>query len=781
MSMDKITSITAALDAGKFPSTEQANAYLDWFMRSVIPDDEALSEQGRMLTDDTRRILQSYKTLGANKNGDDILQEALWRLSKSNTNVLISSDGTNQLIDANEASADLDRVRSSLQTLLSIFWQSVSSETDFLLSDFASFVFLSLADASEALEEQAGRTKEQLRAVEDDIQKGQRDKFGRDKKRLEDEEDAKVLFESRMDAIKDAGSTAIGAGQTAKAATQDTADRANAHLWNAYWKVCERVQQDPEYRDSLTTLFNTAHKWVDAAFGAPADEPFSLNTFIEDQSPDQHIHKALDGLKTLLNRLVEPRSSVDALVGATNRFVSVVRGDADVRAWVDKYFEYIQRSIDDPEYPDSDQARVTRRELREKGNVITDTETDAGRAWAELKLIGRSFFDALASDEDIRHVRDAYLKLGEDVQRGLVERADLGVKAVLEQATWFWRDLFGVYAPRLFGRLKDIRIPRTEYVDNEMELVLENLDISSLDIEPAHVFLRNITEVDVQSSKTSKAETGSGAATHIRLQAVQLALKDVSFYYKDKEAKMPPNSHYTGLLTMTLPPQGIDIDIRVRLIQDAKDREAARAYHQIEHLQVNITDACKIAVHESNHSILLSLFKPVFNKRFRQAVARALSEHLRLAFDWTGGVVWDIGRRAEVFRDTGMGTGPAFVGAVWSEMRRLLRERMFEMHATGTGVVLVPESNHDIKFAVGVEPQVLSGEKRGPMGVGSKSVEGQVDSELGGDTNVERTEKGAQGVVGQGKQHLRVFQRTIDDKSREERKNDGWRSSAFDL
>ncbi|KAF7305488.1 hypothetical protein HMN09_00801600 [Mycena chlorophos] len=767
--MDKITSFTAALHAGKLPSTAQASAFIDWIMASVIPadHDHALSEQGRILADDIRRIIQSYKVLGARKNGDDILQEALWSLSKTNIDVAaVSTDGTNQLVDRKETSSDLDSVRSSVETLLSIFWQSISSERDFLLSDFASFVFLALADASEALEERAGRTKEQLLAIEGDLQ--------REKKQLE------VFSENRLDAVKD----------TAETAAQDTTDQATTHLWNAYWKVCKRVQQDPEYRASLTTLFKTAHKWINVALGAPADESFSLNTFIEDQSPDQHIHKALDSVFMLLDRLVEPRSSVDSVLSATNRFVSAVRGDSDVRAWEDEYFEHNQRSIDDPEYPNSDEARATRRDLRERGNAIIDIDTNAGRAWAQLKETLRAFFNALASDEDVRDVRNAYFILGEDVQLGLVRagtRADLGIKAVLGQATWFWRDLFTAYAPRLLRRIKDVRVPRTEYVDNELELVLENLDISSFELDPTHIFVRNITEVDVHTSKTTNnTDASSGAATHIRLQAVQLALKDVSFYYKDKDAKIPANNHYTGLLTMTLPPQGIDVDIRVRLIPDAKTREATCSYHVIEHLDVHIADSCKIDVHESNHSILLSLFRPLFNKRFRQAVARSLSEHLRLAMDWMGGVAWDVGRRTEVLRDAGVRGGPALVGAVWSEMRRLLGElRVVDrMRATGTGiniVLAVPRSDEDedAKLALGVEPQVLGGEKRGPVGAGSESLSVPVDEQV----NAKDTEQGpgARGVVGQRKEHLRSFQRAVEEKAREEKKKDGWQSSAFDL
>ncbi|KAF7305506.1 hypothetical protein HMN09_00803400 [Mycena chlorophos] len=804
--MDKITSITAALDAGKLPSTEQANAFIDWLTQSVIPavgpSEGALSGQGRVLADDIRRILDSYKALGQHKNGDDILQEALWHLSNTEIDVSVSVDGPDQLVDRNEAAADIDAVRSSLKTLLSIVWQSIASEGGFLFSDFASFMRLTLADAAEALEGQAGRTKEGLREVEQDVQKGRRDDLGRDKKRLEEEKDVKVAFEHGMDTLKDAGSTVIGAGQTAKAKTEDTADQATTRLQNAYYKACERAQKDPAYHDSLTTLFDTVHKWIDKAFETTSDQPFSLEMFIEDQSPRQDVHKALAKIKTLLNRLAEPKSSLDAVLNKANHFVSAVRSDSvEVKAWVDKFFEHVKHSLDDPDYPKSEQARATRRELRRKGHAIIDTDTNAGSAWAELKATLQTFFAAIASDEDITHVRDAHLQLGQDVERGLVaagQEAETGVQAILERAAWFWRDLFAVYVPRFLAMLKDIPIPRTEYVDNDIELVLENVDISSFGLNPAHIFIRNITDVDVRTTEDAQTYAGVGALTHIRLQAVQLALKDVSFYYKDKNATMPPNE-YTGLLELTMPPQGIDVDIKVRLMSSSKEREAARAYHHIELLEVSIADTCELNVRESNHAIVLTLFKPIFNMRFREALGRALAEHLRMALQWADGVAWDIGCRAEVFRDAGVGSGAAFAGAVWSELGRLQRERKSGWSATGTGVVLaVPECGAEqqgAQFAMGAEPQVLSGDKRGPLGTGSEPLEkrvgaavesltGKVDVEGAKNTVAEGAQvvkEQVQGLVGEAQRQQRSFQRAVGEKAKAEKATEGWRSSAFDF
>ncbi|KAK6992074.1 hypothetical protein R3P38DRAFT_3290187 [Favolaschia claudopus] len=447
------------------------------------------------------------------------------------------------------ASSDADTIRNSLRTILSIAWESLSSEGSFLFT---------------------ARPRDGLR------EDGQRDALGRDRKRLEEEQDVRVAFEHGMDTLKDTGSSMIGAGHSAKATTEDVSDRTTSRLQASYDKIYERAQKDPAYRSALATLFNTAHQWITKAFDTANDESLTLNSTIEDSSPEQHIHKAVQGLQTLIDRFAKPNSSVDEVLQKAQHCVSAFRKDsAEAKAWIDKFFEHAHKTLEDPDYSHSAEARTTRRNLRQRARTLLDLDTEAGR-------------------------------LGQDVERGLVEageKAETGVEAVLERAAWFWRDLFAVYAPRLFAMLKDIPIPRTEYVDNDLKLVLENLDISFA-LNPAHIFVRNITDVEMRTSETAPATTGVGTFTHIRLQAVQLALRVVSFYYKDKTATVPP-SEYTGLLALKMPPQGIDIDIKVRLIPSAKERQNRRAFHHIELLTVQIADNVEVDVCESNHAIML--------------------------------------------------------------------------------------------------------------------------------------------------------------------------------
>ena len=100
-----------------------------------------------------------------------------------------------------------------------------------------SLLRLSIADAAEFIEEQAGSAKQTLRQVDEEVQAGKRDTLGRDKERLEQEKDAKVAWQHGMDTIKDAGTTVIGASQTASSTVQEKADKTSSRIQEILNKV----------------------------------------------------------------------------------------------------------------------------------------------------------------------------------------------------------------------------------------------------------------------------------------------------------------------------------------------------------------------------------------------------------------------------------------------------------------------------------------------------------------------------------------------------------------
>jgi hypothetical protein len=252
--MDKSSSVFAAFEAGKLPSTQQFNSFIQWLSDVGITKaeptaDTALSAQGRVIANDLRQILDAYKQLANNKNGvyffiigtssdigysqaDNILQQAIRHLTQGELAVTSEAQA-----DMDQAVVEVNAIRSALRNLLSIVWASISCEGSSLFQDIISFLRLSIADAAGLVEEQASRAKENLRSVEEEVHQGQRDSLGRDKKRLEEEKDAKVAWQHGMDTIKDAGTTVIGATQQTSAVAQEKSSKASSRLQEAYYKV----------------------------------------------------------------------------------------------------------------------------------------------------------------------------------------------------------------------------------------------------------------------------------------------------------------------------------------------------------------------------------------------------------------------------------------------------------------------------------------------------------------------------------------------------------------
>ena len=547
---------------------------------------------------------------------------------------------------------------------------------------------------------------------------------------------------------------------------------------------------------------------------AASDPNVTLSSFIADPTPEQHIPKALALLRTLVERLTN--APLEPLIQKVRTCATSILRDTELKGWFDDFIACARRNLSKPGYARSEEAESERQELWKRWKTILEKDDNWRKAVDCVKIELQKLETELKKDEDLNRVKEAHEKFGMDIEEGFVE-AETGMQAAIEQATWFWQDLFKVYVPRVLSKMRDVPVPRfvfllsyfqsflnclfrTEYKDDDIEFVLENLDISAFNILPSHVYLRNITDVDILTTSTSApSRTAVGTLSHVRIQAIQLTLNDVSFWYLDKTASALTPNEFAGLLGLTLPTKGIDIDLKIRLIPstihtNSKDsRNSLKHFHVIEKATVSISDDVNIEVKQSNHPLLTTLFKPFMVTRLKDALERTLSEELRGVVEWVDGVAWDVAERREVFEDTGLGGGGSLMAALWSELGRLQRERTDEigLRATGTGVVVEQERGEGkgkSAFAIGAEPQILAGEKRGPLGTGSERLKDKVDEAMDVDVGVggirevlEDAEGQAKGMRKEGKKQVVGFRKSVERKKELEMRSKGWESASFDF
>ncbi|KAJ3577024.1 hypothetical protein NP233_g34 [Leucocoprinus birnbaumii] len=811
--MDKTSSIVAAFDAGKLPSTQQFDLFFDWLsdvgITRVEPSAQGeLSSQGRLLANDLRRILDAYKEFLGNKNEDNILQEAIWHLEQGD---LVATDEAKE--DREQALKDIHSLQRSLRVIMKVAYNNIATEGSHIFSDFASVTRLMLADAAELVEAQAGKAKDTLRRVEQEVQEGKRDTLGRDKEMLEAESsDARVTWEHGMDSVKDAGSMVIDSSRTVAGAVEDKAERTTSRLQNAFYSICDRAQSDPAYRHALDTVFTILQKRLDQGMESVSDPNFTLATFIADPTPEQHVPKAIECLKTFFERIAGV--SLDPLARRFRATITMIVQDNDLKSWFDDFISELRRDLSESGYVRSDDATRKRKQLRVRWKSLLEKDEKWKVNIDALKEGLDKAENGFSADKDLQRIRTAHQRFNSDIEQGLIDaskEAETGLEAAMEQVTWFWQDLFKVYLPRVMSKMKDVPIPRIEYKDQDLEFVLENLDISSFNILPSHVYIRNITDVDIQTSAepSEPSRTAVGALTQVRVQAIQMTLNDVSFWYKDKTRGSLGPGEFTGLLHFDLPEKGLDLDLKLRLIpatvKGPHSRENLKHFNVIEKVEVKLADDIGLEVRDSNHSILVTLFKPVMILRLREALERTLTEQVRAAVEWTDGIAFDIAKRKEVFQDTGLGGGGSLMAAIWSEAGRIRREGREKgelgVHATGTGLVVEQQlyskdgrESGRTEFAMGAEPQILSGDKRGPLGTASTPLRAQVEEMgaemgvpgLGGDAGqvgdvAGEARQHVKSMVKEGKKQISSFKKSVEEKTQLERQRPGWQSAAFDV
>lgn len=525
--MDRASSVLAAFQAGKFPTQKQISAFVDNLLASnlitvdSVAGNPELTAQGKKVAGDFRELLSAYKDIGEKFNGtrpirhtlpiifthpssraeDDTLQEVFWHLSQA--------DLANTSLGGPNNTGDARKLGASLRTALGILWANTASEGTSLFHDFASFSRLTLADAAELVETNAAAAKDALRQTESEVQAGERNAGTGTKKRPAEDEpedaDARVKFEKTMDQVKVAGSKGEFTISYSCATLFSRASQSSARArkprrpWRTrrtrpaqgcpthttryirvfitqvisprspfVSQVCERAQKDPEYQDAISTVLDLVQKWLDKTLDTAADvnQGTSLDTFIDDPTPEQHVPKALRGARVLAERLSGGKS-LDDLFACVRSCAADIRSDPDTKAWFDDFFAHARKSLREPGYVRSDEATQAGERLRTRWQELLDADSDVGRKWkTDVEALQREAreFQARAADEPaLTRLREAQAKFADDLTSVLSTAGSLGLQTLSESA-WIWKDMFNVYLTRVLGMMKGLPIPRCVFM-----------------------------------------------------------------------------------------------------------------------------------------------------------------------------------------------------------------------------------------------------------------------------------------------------------------------------
>ena len=190
---------------------------------------------------------------------------------------------------------------------------------------------------------------------------------------------------------------------------------------------------------------------------AASDPNVTLSSFIADPTPEQHIPKALALLRTLVERLAN--APLEPLIEKVRACATAILKDTELKGWFDDFLTCARQNLSEPGYARSEEAESKRQELWARWKAALEKDDKWRKAVDGVKIELQKFEMELKKDEDLYRVKEAHEQFGMDMEDGLAE-AGTGVQSAIEQATWFWQDLFKVYAPRLLSKMRDVPVPR---------------------------------------------------------------------------------------------------------------------------------------------------------------------------------------------------------------------------------------------------------------------------------------------------------------------------------
>jgi hypothetical protein len=260
--------------------------------------------------------------------------------------------------------------------------------------------------------------------------------------------------------------------------------------------------------------------------------------------------------------------------------------------------------------------------LREKYRGHTDRVLD------EIKFFGLQF------DEDAQNKKfgDAVTKLFLDL--GNNEDGKTAFKPHL------LKDVTEVILPSVLETVHYIPIPRLEYSDPQVDLIIENLIVESDNLAP-NVFEFASDNHWKWGRKAGNQSTNKNKVM-LAVAGIQMDLRDVSFYVNRKQGF--PKIKDQGLCDIFLGGEGFSFKIKMETADPGKTDPTH--FFKISDVKVQIKNF-NIKLKKSSHKLLFAIGKPILLKVLRPALQKALEAAIKQKAKELDGIAYEIYKEAQ--------------------------------------------------------------------------------------------------------------------------------------
>ncbi|QRV89055.1 hypothetical protein RhiJN_17073 [Ceratobasidium sp. AG-Ba] len=376
-------------------------------------------------------------------------------------------------------------------------------------------------------------------------------------------------------------------------------------------KVIVECQKHEDYQQALT--------WFLSAIETYHGHSKRLASSGQDQAKvnvasDPSLKLATREFRTLLERFANGRS-MDPILDATGQLWDDAQKDEGLKAWFRKLDDYVRKVLLEPGYVLQPQCNNRGNEIREEGRAFFDHKYKGHKD--NLFNAIQTFFAAMGDDPLNK-------RFGEDWKR-LTRDLLFDVNGGLTFKPQLWSDIRRVILPTLVDQIGYIPIPRIEYTDNQMDLVIENLTLQGKNLFP------NVVEIEAHNYiKFSPYKSiGDDQAHDLTLSFghIQADMRDVAFYFNKKSGI--PKLKDSGVADVLLGGEGLSAKVHIKNAP-AKDKSSV---FYVKDVRVKI-DSLKFSIRDSKHDALYKILKPLATGLVKKQIAKAIEDAIRTGLEY---------------------------------------------------------------------------------------------------------------------------------------------------
>ncbi|KAF8492864.1 hypothetical protein F5888DRAFT_1728342 [Russula emetica] len=634
--------IIQAFRQGRYPSNDQIDSALRYVLEQSPVDQDQLSPEGRKLIQDCRDIIETARIIVREKNSDELFQNFLW--NTSSVDLTNARKDPNEVLPVEKSKVQDDRHQAArhLRTLGDLI--ATNSEVRKILSDFSVIGRDILArTASHAAErvrpEQEALTKVDRPAPSDQFEEGGSRQAGPNgspegqvrpaSQTVDDAQHSEVTevkatsgLTTRLQNFKNGFSDLVP--QEHKEEVRNQTEHGRKVLAEDYFpdrrdqfiyrikKAILECQKHDDYQESIRWLlgiFEEYGKHGRHIAGAGKEAGGQV-------ASDDVLRNSTTQIRTLLERFANGKS-MDIIINPINQLIDNAKNDEEFRQWFQSVDAYTRKLLLEPGYvlepacnSEGHQVRDSgRRFYGEKYKAHFDRLFDSIGTW--FSSMGEDALNKRFGDDWARLTRDLLF----DSEGSLKFKPEL------------WMDIRKVILPSIVDRVGHIPIPRIEYTDESLDLVVENLTLQGRNLFP------NIVSIEVQNFMKFSPYNAIDDVSHheftMTFGQIQADMRDVAFYFRKKTGI--PKLSDSGLADVLIGGQGLTAT--VHLVSADKDKSSV---FKVKSVRVKV-DSLKFSIRDSKHDILYKTLRLLASNLIKKQIEKAVVDAITTGMEYVDG------------------------------------------------------------------------------------------------------------------------------------------------